>query len=415
MRKSDHGFQVGIAIFGVGAALAIGVALYTIQDTQTRSFWTWPGFLSLGLVILGILLVAINFTTRGEKAATTNQVQISGENSPNVNAGRDVIMNGPSYSEVREIALNVYYDNVPQLSRVAQATAQTRAEEITEDFLSNFVTKHPQALSNLSDPDVQIDLWEIQKGYARSGEEELRKILVDLLTERASKGDRSLEVIVLNEAIVCAPKLTEGQRKAIAIIFILKYTSAKQLNSIQDYYSEYLPTYLYPLLKGCASNVIDFQHIEYVGTGAVSISSSPFIGCLKVDQDALYTKGFDEAEISNELRDLAKDKDVFIASRRDSSKIQVNNMTNSALDAFAAGKGLSSHVDELRRLADLGNMSDEEVLAEFIQSNESAQQLVDTFSKSIMNRVTLTSIGIALGHAYWKRVTGGDVPLAVWL
>ena len=67
------------------------------------------------------------------------QQQQGGEGATAVQAGGSVIITqvGLSYSEVRDVALDVFRANFYQLAGPAMETAKARAQEITEDFLNN--------------------------------------------------------------------------------------------------------------------------------------------------------------------------------------------------------------------------------------------------------------------------------------
>lgn len=344
-----------------------------------------------------------------------DQSQESGSNSVNIIAGGNLVLPTITYEQAKEIALNVFRENVIKLSDLAESIARSRAEKITEEFLQNLHARHPDFVKNLGDPDLQMALFDAQKAYARSGVDSLRQILVDLLTQRALKESQDLEVLVLNEAILSASKLTEGQRKTIAIVFILKYTSTEAVGSAANYFGDFLPKYLYPLIENASTKKIDFQHIEYVSAGAVSISASHLGSCLAASLEGIFTSGFDESEISAELRSAAKGKDVFIPCLRDASKLQLNNLANSKVEFFANEKALDAFRAEIVKLSGMGLLTPEQVLSEFVESNPLARSLSEIYNGSDMKNLSLTSTGIALGNAYWRMATKTEASLSIWL
>jgi hypothetical protein len=44
-----------------------------------------------------------------------------------------------------------------------------------------------------------------------------------------------------------------------------------------------------------------------------------------------------------------------------------------------------------------------------------AVDLVALWSDTLLNRMQLTSVGMAIGHGYWRRETGADAPLSIWI
>ena len=122
---------------------------------------------------------------------------------------------GPSLEEVRTVALDVFRANFLELQGIAADVARARAEAITEAFISHLQDRSPQALQAAANPDMQRALFAAQREYACSGDADLEQALVDLLVERAERADRSIEAIVLNEAINSVPKLTPAQRRRL--------------------------------------------------------------------------------------------------------------------------------------------------------------------------------------------------------
>ena len=101
-----------------------------------------------------------------------NQEQTVTESSTAIQAGGNVTLTrvGLSYAEVRDVALDVFRANFYELSDVAKEVAKTRAEEITEAFLSKLQAEHPAGLEKSNDPDFQYALFTVQKEYARNGD-----------------------------------------------------------------------------------------------------------------------------------------------------------------------------------------------------------------------------------------------------
>ena len=107
----------------------------------------------------------------------TTQKQGSGNNSTNLQGKEIVINQGISYSDAKEIALDVFKLNFLQLKKEAADIAQNRAEEITEDFLSHLNERNPEAINEFEQPAMQDALFTAQKEYAKSGDKELGDLL----------------------------------------------------------------------------------------------------------------------------------------------------------------------------------------------------------------------------------------------
>src|SRR6185436_5811113 len=108
-----------------------------------------------------------------------------------------VTKTGLTYAEVRDVALDVFRSNFYHLSAVAKETAETRAGEITEQFLLKLQKEFPAGLEKSKDPDFQYALFTVQKEYARNGDKDLGELLVDLLVDRSKQEQRDILQIVL--------------------------------------------------------------------------------------------------------------------------------------------------------------------------------------------------------------------------
>src|SRR5690625_3839510 len=103
----------------------------------------------------------------------TKKTQKSGDKSTNIQAEEININQGLSYSEVKEVALDVFKSNFYELSGIAKETARERAETITEEFLQKLNDENPSGFKKADDPDFQHALFTVQKEYARTGDEQL--------------------------------------------------------------------------------------------------------------------------------------------------------------------------------------------------------------------------------------------------
>lgn len=90
MNIPDRLVAAGAALLGVGGAGAVAYWIYGLEARPSKSFWQLPGFIALGVVLLGLglLLTGLMVPVREQ----SGQVQRSGSHSTNVQAGGDVRM-----------------------------------------------------------------------------------------------------------------------------------------------------------------------------------------------------------------------------------------------------------------------------------------------------------------------------------
>lgn len=343
------------------------------------------------------------------------QEQSGGDDSQNLQAGRDLtVYVGPTLEEFREVALDVYRSNFLELRGVAEEVALGRAEKITREFFRELQDRRPEALHSAADPDMQRSLYNAQREYACSGEEDLSQVLVDLLVDRAGQTDRGIETVVLNEAINAAPKLTSDQRAALAACFLVRYTRYVGPGTLDDYFKINIEKNLALLATDLPTKVSAYQHIEYVGAGSISMGQISLGESIGSDK-GFFTRGFAREEILEPLRDLADDSRVFVPCLRDSGRLQLNMVHAEEAEPLAAAIGRPDLVPTLQQQLNVGAMSGPEVEAELVERVPGVADLVTVWRDSVLKNLTLTTVGIAIGHGYWRRVTGSTAPLSIWL
>jgi len=345
---------------------------------------------------------------------TNKKTQKSGDESINIQANSITVQTGLTYSDVKKIALDVFRNNFEELSVVAVDTARNRAEEITEKFLQELQKQNQKAFNNAQDPDFQYSLFTVQKEYARSGDEDLGDLLVDILVERTKVDQRGLLQIVLNESIAVAPKLTSSQFSALSIMFSLRYTRYLLMTSL-DMLNRYLSYRLAPFIKDLPKSRASYQHLEFAGCGSISMGSVTIAKIFK-KYPGVFTKGFTKEQFDNELAQINGCEKLLIPSLRNNDLFQFNATDFEVLKQKMSQEGINeADFSKVESFWKKYLISDEELKKDLINRNENMATLIDAWENTFMNRMTLTSVGIAIAHAYTRSKTGDSDDLSIWI
>lgn len=343
------------------------------------------------------------------------QQQSSGDESTNYQAGRDITVSGVTLAEVREIALDVYRANATELRGVAESIAQGRAESITNAYLAKLYDEAPSRLRELTRPDIQIALSEAQKTFVRSGEENLERVLVDLLLHRTNEAQWTLQSLALDAAIECAAKLSEPQRRVVALIFALRHARPATVTTLSEFYS-YLEKYVAPLVNDLPSRSTHYQHIVFVAVGSVSGVETPLGSLIRSGAEGLFTRGFAHDAAIPAIFDRARAAHMLMPClRRPDEAFQVDALAFADVERIAKTRGLDEEITVLQQLALQGWLDDAEVEREAIERVPALVALQRAWRDTELSSLVLTSAGIAIGHAYWAQATGGTTPLSEWL
>jgi hypothetical protein len=348
-----------------------------------------------------------------------DQQQKVGEGSTAIQAAGNVTITntGITLSEALEVAMDVWQANFYKLAGVAKETARARAEEITEEIFSKLQKEHPAGLERAREPDFLYDAYTVQEQYARCGDKDLGDLLVDLLVDRSKQAQRNIMQIVLSESLRTAPKLTENQLAVLAVVFLFRYTQSLTIANHAKL-GEYFDKFARPFVSKVVKNEACYQHLQFCGCGSIGIGLGErhletLLGTFYQGQ---FVKGFDQTEVSQRGISIGLDPRFFIRCLNDPSKVQVNANNKESLE-----KSLEEHAipaeDRLKiaALFDVAKISDSEIKEKCISIRPYMSDFFDTWSTSPMRNFTLTSVGIAIGHANIKRLIGQFADLSIWI
>lgn len=350
--------------------------------------------------------------------------QTAGDNSTNYQAKGNISISGLTYTEAKQVALDVFNANFYRLASEASKTATTRAEEITEKFLSKLLKENPQGIALAKDPDFQYSCFEMQKAYVKTGDKDLQDLLIDLMVDRSRREQRDILQIVLNEALQTAPKLTNNQCAALAVIFFFKYT---QLLNITSYHNLIIAinkhlSYFIDLLR---TNDMEYQHLEFTGCGSITMYVSSIEEILSNKYQGIFNHGFEKSLLKKNGITISADSQIFCEINCYSS---FSNLFNEPSKIRIAAQ----NIEELEKLFDLHNIphvdrdkittlfnsykfSTEDVRGKCINTNPELRRLFDIWSTSQLRAFTLTSVGMAIGHASIQRYIGKFADLSIWI
>lgn len=353
------------------------------------------------------------------------QNQNSGNESLNNQAGRDIIINGLTYIEtkllVKEEALKVFKDNSLILTEEAYKTILSRAEVLFENFLQKLEETKPEAIESMRDPGMQYCVYNAQKEYAKTGDKDLCKLLVDILVERAKVPERNLVQIVLDESIKVAPILTSDQFDALSLAFILHSTINRGINSLTSLF-QYFESDLIPYANGVSKNNSRLNHLIFAGCGSivtrivVGDNDKNLQGILLRNYPWLFSKGYTLEEIEKSVGKMDSINDCIVPCLSDESKHQIIPCSLENLKLILAKKKINEGVSSiLIQLSKNNLMSQNELKVFFVHRYPHIIPLLEQWNTSSLTSFNLTSVGIAIGQANISFKTNLKFELNTWI
>lgn len=342
------------------------------------------------------------------------KIQKSGKESVNYQAETIEIKNGLTYAEVKEVALDVFRDNFFNLSEKAMNTANERAMEITEIILEKLSRENPNGLSEVENPDFQADIFTVQKEYAKSGDMDLGELLTDILVDRSKRPNRDILQIVLNESLSVAPKLTRGQIAALGMIFIFRYTKNDGIGNA-DHLGNYLDKYVSFLINDAYITFSSFQHLQYTGCGSIEMSSINLEKIFLKTYKGLFQKGVSPKDIADcKLSEAVQQLSLMPCFNSDLQ--QVNALSDNNLNELLKRESVDERESEqVKKLFNMNIMNEMEVRKYCEDIRPYCSKLFECWNDSSMKKFSLTSVGIAIGHASIKRFAGEFSDLKIWI
>lgn len=346
----------------------------------------------------------------------SSQKQDAGDNSTNLQGQQVIVNQGISYSDAKEIANDVFKLNFIELKQEAAQIAQERAEEVTDKVISQLNERSPESLTEFETPALQDALFTVQKQYAISGDEDLGDLLVDILVDRAAAPTRNMVQIVLDESLSIAPKLTLEQFDTLTLNFLLISTRRLDVTTYEELIAHFNKR-VTPFIESLSNKHSDYTHAEYLGCGHVRAGNYGNLGDrLRKTYKAFFSKGFTNKELIEKVGDGLNLQGLVIQCFHDKDKLQIGVLDEDVLETVANKNGLDSDVrQKLKALFESSTKPANEVKDMFIQEVPELQKVFDVWESSPFNKFELTSVGIAIAHANYRRKIGDTMDLSIWI
>lgn len=347
-----------------------------------------------------------------------NKKQEGGDGSSNIQAESVNVYNtGITYTDAKEIALDVFKTNFIHLKNEAAQIAAERAEEITENILKTLEDKHPESLKEFEQPAMQDALFTAQKEYAKSGDKALGDLLADIIVDRANVTQRNMLQIVLDESLAIASKLTVEQLDTLTLIFLLIKTRRMVIRNF-DGFKTYLTEKIFPFVDNLIKENEHYNYLEYLRCGHIRAGNyGQLENNMRRTYKGFFSKGFTMDELDAEFPDDKPDfQGLIIPCFHDSSKFQIGVFDDETLDQRMDQKGYNpSQTNKVKQFFNKTTLPANEIKELLKKFNPKMEKVFDVWDNSNFNHFELSQVGIAIAHANYRRRTGETMDLSIWI
>ena len=136
----------------------------------------------------------------------------------------------------------------------------------------------------------------------------------------------------------------------------------------------------------------------------------------KIVESGSWKFRFDENEIRLKEISFGQDQRFFMICLNDKNKFQVRATNKELLDKNLEHFSIQQEDrDKIIALFNHDKMNEIEIKEKCIEIRPYMKKVFETWSESSMSNFTLTSVGIAIGHANIKRLVGEFADLTIWI
>lgn len=338
-------------------------------------------------------------------------------NSTAIQASGDVhIVSGMSAEQMIQI-ISTISNHVERLTSEARTIVDERLERFQEKLLRQFSPGSGGRMEAFSDPDFQASVYEAQKSFARSGDEELGKVLADLIRERSKQHDRTRRTLVLNDAIAKAGSLTTQDFNALALIFVLHSVFGPHIgniNSIGQHYKALLDD----IVTDLPQQELAYRYLAAHNCVTIGMfAGDDVFARIESSYPHILTKGVTEEELKECMPDIYHPQisSVSIQSPFDPDLIVLRDSSKANFERIGGLIGAPEFFDQYVAKAKNRRITQDEFLAAIDDGRRTIEAAIEAWDGKIPSTTTLTSLGIVLAHARLSEGQSFNADLGIWI
>ncbi|WP_068275550.1 LPO_1073/Vpar_1526 family protein [Aldersonia kunmingensis] len=339
-----------------------------------------------------------------------DQHQEGGDNS-NLYQGQSLEVHnyGITAQEARDIAKGVFYENYLTLNGRALEEVHRRIDEFANLFLAKLSEAPQQSINNFDTARMLSATYKAQRQYVENGDQELAEMLADFLIAMAAEEPRSLNDIVLNQAVEVASKLTPSQIDGLVSILNVLWVEVDDYPTSGSDVFDFLHTQLTPYYGRIPQRSAEYEYMSALGVVSERpVSASPY-QWLANGYPGVFVKGFSLDSLEPELKlytmppreggqyfePLPENENLFRIKLAEARRIVANRRA----DPYNATRSAGA----LERLLNKCDLEPQQIRESCRKHWPELAAFLDVMQESRAMDYRPNSVGIAIGHAAWRR------------
>lgn len=342
------------------------------------------------------------------------QKQLSGNNSTNMQLNNVTIVHN-DYKIIgnnkKEELIEVFKNSMPTLKENAKDEMNTSAKEVSDGFIDKATEQEEEIIQKvfkrLSEPNMQLAIFEAQKGYAKYGNKEKLNRLIALLIEKGKQIPGSLKDILLDDAIEKLSKMTNNQLNILS--YLLAITINYPAKTLEDFHQNYINA----LLKFYTS--IDYERLDndiqyLMQIGCIRQMSfaqneNKIIKQIKTSYTGLFAEGFTKQEFENEYNGPLNN--IIIPCISNNSLWQISALNNDILEQICKDMNIAPNQKEILNKYSKKILSNKKIEELLTQMEPNMRNLLD--NKNRINDFELMPLGTLIGLKNYELILKTNV------
>lgn len=360
--------------------------------------------------------------------------QISGICNSTVNQAKGNIINnyGMSAKDVIVIVNSVVADKMSILFKDAEATVKQRLNDFNKELLKKLQDIADKQIEKFSLPPVQLAARKAALGYVKSGDNNDKNELVELLIERVYVEEKTTKQHLIDEAIEILPTLSSN---CLHLLTFLAFSKLIKQGSISDY--EKWINSINPILENLPKvTSLDIEFLNQAGCTFNNIgfhSSNSFIENQLIGCDLLFRhkppREFidkllekhkitikDDFYLWQPNEDIKKiNAFVYIFGLLKYPEISIQHTTFSSVCQGLEEQGFCDIVEDMHDYYNQSQpYSNEEVEQYFIAKNPHWNYALNFLKRQDISSMNLKAVGTYIACRQLTKLTGEELTLDIF-
>lgn len=347
--------------------------------------------------------------SKQQQTASSGATAVQAQGPVTINQGLSIPQMTQIMQEVRDVTATY--------TKEALQRVEARADDFEKTILEKFEDREKTNSEAFRDPDFQMMLRDTQRAYVRSGDQNVKMALADIIARRSLAADNSRLALTLNDAAERAPRLVKIDFSILSLCYLARYTRNQGIGNPAEF-AGYVKRILMPFVGEAQPLQAAFWHLEAQSCGRLGMGEAvlrelwkrTYAGVLgqgiTMDMALQAAEESEQEHIKTVLIPCFHDKSLFqpMALSLDIFEERFGHLPISATTLKSVWNAFADTVPNRAKLIDMLKPDVPDI-----------EELFRFWDDTPIKQFELNSVGIAIGHANASRIIDFSADLGIWV